>query len=64
MFNKKQRIQELRQIADRLTGDLPEDEMLIGEMHYPLINKIMKLHALANKWEEENDEEMQDWDDR
>ena len=56
MLTMKQRRESLMWIADMLIHELAEEQAFTGEMHYPLINKIMTLHELANKLKEETDE--------
>jgi hypothetical protein len=63
MLNKKQRIQSLRQIADRLIRDLAEEDMFFGELNYPLIDNIITLHHLANTLKNDKYEEADEGSD-
>ncbi len=63
MLTMKQRRESLMWIADMLIHDLAEEKAFTEEMHYPLINKIMTLHELANKLKKETDEEADEGSD-
>jgi hypothetical protein len=56
MLTTNQRTERLMWIADMLIHDLAEEKAFTGEMHYPLINKIMTLHEIANELKKDNDE--------
>ncbi len=55
MQNKEQRQKCLIDIADRLIRDLFEEEEMTGEMHYPLIDKIITIYKIADKIKEGSD---------
>ena len=63
MLNRKQRIQSLRRIADRLISDLAEEEMFFGELNYSMIDNIMTLHHLANTLKNDKYEEADEGSD-